>query len=149
MSKKTGSKQQRLEFWNKFISQHRGVTDSIIFQSNSRDTYFLRAALRKQEKEGLWIENPNIESKTFTVKWDYGDSNIDFIGMEPYQFCNHFPDSRELTTKQGLIQNLNQITMPGVDVSSFFPRSYDMSDPKQFDLFIKDFNQTSILNVVQ
>jgi hypothetical protein len=59
--------------------------------------------LRKQEKEGLWIENPSIESKTFTVKWDYGDSNIDFIGMEPFQFCNHFPDSRELTTKQGLI----------------------------------------------
>ena len=51
--------------------------------------------------------------------------------------------------QQGLNKNLNAITAPGVDVASFYPRCFDLSDPRQLDLFISDFNQTSILNCIQ
>jgi hypothetical protein len=125
------------------------VSDHIVFQSNARDTYFKRAALRKQAAEGIWLENPVPSSHFFSVKWDYGDSSFDHNKVKPHQFFNHFPDTRELTTKQGLNKNLNAITAPGVDVASFYPRCFDLSDPRQLDLFISDFNQTSILNCIQ
>ena len=69
--------------------------------------------------------------------------------MKPHQFFNHFPDTRELTTKQGLNKNLYAITTPGVDVASFYPRCFDLSDSRQLDLFVSEFNRTSILNCIQ
>lgn len=123
------------------------INDQIIFQSNGRDTYFKRAALRKKS-EGIWVENPIYSSYFYTVKWDYGDTNLHYERMKPHQFVNHFPDTRELTTKQGLTKNLNNCTEVGVDVSSFFPRSYDLSDRREVDLWIADFNQTAILNLL-
>jgi hypothetical protein len=47
------------------------VNDQIVFQSNGRDTYFKRAALRKKKKEGIWLENPISSSYFYTVRWDY------------------------------------------------------------------------------
>ena len=76
----------------------------------------------------------------FNVHWDYGDQKIDAKKLLVHQFCNHFPETRELTTKSGLTRNLNSITLPGVNQDEFFPRSYDLSDPKQLDLFMADFN---------
>ena len=35
-----------------------------------------------------------------------------------------------------------------MDVAQFYPRCYDLSEPKQLDLFISDFNKTSILNLI-
>ena len=75
------------------------VNDQIVFQSNGRDTYFKRAALRKKQNEGIWRENPISSSYFYTVKWDYGDTNLNHDRMKPHQFVNHFPDTRELTTK--------------------------------------------------
>ena len=83
------------------------------------------------------------------MKWDYGDSNFEYGKQKSHQFFNHFADTRELTTKQGLNKNLMAISEPGVDVSTFYPRCFDLSDNKQFDLWIMDFNQTSILNVIK
>jgi len=94
------------------------------------------------------MENSNPSSGLFSVKWDYGDSSVDYNKLKPHQLFNHFPDTRELTTKQGLTKNLNSITMSGSNVKEFFPRSYDLSDRAQIDLFIHDFNQTAILNVI-
>jgi hypothetical protein len=74
------------------------------------------------------------------VKWDYSDSHFDYSKQMPHQLFNHFPDTRELTTKQGLNKNLNSITQPGTDVSDFYPRCYDLSNPRQLDLFMTDFN---------
>jgi tubulin monoglycylase TTLL3/8 len=69
--------------------------------------------------------------------------------MAMNQFFNHFPDTRELTTKEGLNRNLYSITEPGVDVHSFYPRSYDLSQRKQFEEFLQDFNQTAIFNCIK
>lgn len=124
------------------------MKDKIVYQSNTRDTYFKRAAERKSKGEGIWVENPIQSSYFFNVKWDYGDSKFDYSKCKPHQFFNHFPDTRELTTKQGLNKNLNSLTEPGVDVAQFYPRCFDLSEPKQLDLFIADFNKTSILNLI-
>ena len=85
-------------------------------------------------------------SHIFTVKWEYSDSSKDVYKLlNSNQFYNHFPDSRELTTKQGLNTNLQNITLPGVDIYNFYPRCYDLSDQRQIDLFQDDFNRTAIL----
>lgn len=137
-----------LDNWSKFQRKHKQF-DLLIFQSNGRDTYFKRAAQRRGEAEGLWIENPMKNSFMFNVNWDYGDAKVDAKRLSSFQFCNHFPDTRELTTKQGLTKNLNSITLPGANPATFFPRSYDLGDSKQLELFLADFNHTSILNVIQ
>ncbi len=59
--------------------------------------------------------------------------------LRPNQLFNHFPDSRELTTKQGLNKTLNAISQPGTDIFDFYPRSYDLSDNSQVDAFAEDF----------
>ena len=58
--------------------------DQIVFQSNGRDTYFKRAALRKGQTEGLWVENPISSSYFYTVKWDYGDSHFMYEKMKAH-----------------------------------------------------------------
>ena len=143
------TKQETYENWTNWQKKLQGSFEQLIFKSIGRDTYFKRAAQRAgAENGGLWIENPMRQSYMFNVHWDYGDSKIDAKRLQQFQFCNHFPETRELTTKQGLTRNLNSITMPGVNPDSFFPRSYDLSDPKQLELFMIDFNHTSILNLI-
>ena len=109
--------------------------------ANGRDTYFKRAAQRKAEREGIWLENPISSSYFFHLKWDYCDSNINFEKIRPLQYVNHYPDSRELTTKSGLTKNLNSVSVPGIDLlGEIMPRSYDLSDTRQMDMFLADFN---------
>ena len=96
----------------------------MIFSWHSRDHYMKRMALSKG-----WVENINTQSAMWNVKWEALDSNQDtYKVMRANQFYNHFPLSRELTTKQGLNKNINNITQPGVDIFSFYPRCYDLSD---------------------
>ena len=111
--------------------------DLIVFQNNARDNFFKLAAERKSD---LWIQNHISSSYFYRVKWDYHDKGFDYTKLKHHQMFNHFPDTRELTTKQGLTNNLSQLTEPGVSIDSFFPRSYDLSKPSQLDLFIADFN---------
>lgn len=64
-----------------------------------------RAFLRKG-----WVESTAQYSQTCSVKWEYSDISTSVKTMRETQFYNHFPDGRELTTKQGLNKNLNAIT---------------------------------------
>lgn len=62
--------------------------------------------------------------------------------LKGIQFYNHFPGNRELTTKAGLCRNLwfNSINEQEFPMQSVFPRCYDLSDSKQDEQFISDFN---------
>ena len=92
------------------------------------------------------MQNAGHNSHLFNVKWEFSERDKDVYKLlHSNQFYNHFPDSRELTTKQGLNQNLNNITDPGVDIYNFYPRCYDLSDQRQVELFQDDFNRTAIL----
>ena len=56
-----------------------------------------------------------------------------------------------MTTKGGLCRNLwfNCFTESEYQISSLFPRCYDLSDLKQGEQFVNDFNQTAILNIIK
>ena len=85
----------------------------------------------------------------FTVKWEYTDSTESYKHLKSHQFYNHFPDSRKITTKQGLNQTLNQITLPGHDIFSIYPRCFDLSDQRQADLFKDEFSRTAIFSCLK
>ena len=82
------------------------------------------------------------------MKFDVADVDVK---LKPYQFYNHFADNRELTTKAGLCKNLwtNSSDQSILQISSFFPRCYDLSDAKQAEHFVNDFNQTAIFSVIK
>ena len=46
-------------------------------------------------------------------------------------------------------KNINNITLPEVDIYKFYPRCYDLSDVKQIDWFNEDFNKSAILNIIR
>ena len=58
------------------------IEDKIVFQSNGRDNYFKKAALRKGEAEGIWTENSHHSSYHYTVKWEYDDTKLNFAKMK-------------------------------------------------------------------
>lgn len=88
-------------------------------------------------------------SQLWTVKWEFSDQPDTYKSLKPNQFYNHFADSRELTTKQGLNSILNSITQPGIDIFKFYPRCYDLSDGKQADSFKEDFTRTAVLSCLK
>lgn len=97
-----------------------------------------------------WCEHTSAQFvHTCSVKWEYSDAATSVKTLRPSQFYNHFPDSRDLTTKQGLNKTLNAITQPGVDIFDFYPRSYDLSEYAQVEAFSEDFTQTAVLSCLK
>lgn len=71
--------------------------------------------------------------------------------MKAQQWYNHFPNNRELTTKAGLCKNLWSFCLLDYElqVQNFFPRCYDLSDQKNIEQFIIDFQTTAILSIIK
>ena len=47
-----------------------------------------------------WVASSGHANHMFNVKWEYSDANQDiYTNISNNQFYNHFPDTRELTTK--------------------------------------------------
>lgn len=62
--------------------------------------------------------------------------------LAPSQHINHFEGTKALTTKVGLTHNMkNLIWEHSIDVDTFFPQSYDLSDLKGDEVkdFLEDF----------
>ena len=59
--------------------------------------------------------------------------------LAPSQHLNHFEGTKALTTKVGLTHNMKNLIWQhtSIDIDSFFPQSYDLSDLKGDE--IKDF----------
>lgn len=113
-----------------FSEKLQAAEKLIVLSYNYHDRYIKRAALAKG-----WIEQQSSVLQ-YRVFWEYNDTNHEVqraIGST--LFYNHFPDSRELTTKQGLNKNLQNMMLPGVDIYDFYPRCYDLSDVREIDLF--------------
>jgi len=73
----------------------------------------------------------------------------EYNNLRTFQFYNHFSNSRELTTKQGLNKNLYSILAHDKNVYEWYPRSYDLSDQRQIEAFIDDFKRTAILGLLK
>lgn len=72
--------------------------------------------------------------------------------MTDNQICNHFEKSTNLTTKVGLCKNLkNLIWFNNVDIDSFYPKCFDVSentDYEEFIIYFKLIKAESVLKQV-
>ena len=59
------------------------------------------------------------------------------------QVVNHFSKATSITTKSGLMKSLRQLRwFEPVDIDTFFPRCYDLSDPGDYADFVEDYKAT-------
>lgn len=83
------------------------------------------------------------------VRFDISDFEGACQDLKAWQFYNHHPSNREITTKAGLCKNLqSNFDEYQLQVSSFFPRCYDLADTKQIQEFVTDFNQTCCMAII-
>ncbi|CDW84976.1 protein monoglycylase ttll8 [Stylonychia lemnae] len=124
--------------------QKKPKFDSIICQAISVEPYLKRNMLKLG-----WIDTTN--SSMFHIRFDITDKEGNQNKLRNSQWYNHFPNNREITTKAGLCKNLWQQCPYDYElqVSKFFPRCYDLSDQKQIDIFVTDFQQTAILSIIK
>ena len=96
-----------------------------------------------------WIEVP--QTAKCHIRFSISDLEGSTLDLKPSQFYNHHPSNREITTKAGLCKNLWQgcFDEHQLQISSFFPRCYDLADLKQAADFYSDFNQTACLSVIK
>jgi|TARA_B110000285_G_C14767279_1_gene442348 hypothetical protein len=62
---------------------------------------------------------------------------------------NHFQYNTEITTKSGLCKNLYQNTYTEMNVDSWFPRCYDLSQGGQMDDLIDDYQRTAVQIIIK
>ena len=97
----------------------------------------IRKALKLR---GCWHENLDINSPCFDLKWTVRRKDIDFDNLQEHQLCNHFDKSTVITTKVGLCHSLrNLIWFNSVDIDTFYPRCYDLSDIAEREDFYTEF----------
>jgi tubulin monoglycylase TTLL3/8 len=90
-----------------------------------------------------WLENPDVRSRLFDLKWAAKTKDIDFENIDDRQLINHFALNGCLTTKYGLCKSLrSMIYNHGVDVFDFYPRCYDLSDLSDFENFLENYKLT-------
>ncbi|KAL4438623.1 hypothetical protein ABPG74_015521 [Tetrahymena malaccensis] len=99
--------------------------------------------LKNYLKEQGWIENPNPESLVFDLKWVTKKKDVDKDVLLDQQITNHFQKNHNLTSKNGIALNLrNLIWYDSVDIDTFYPRCFDLSDVQEFEDFIEEFKFT-------
>ena len=102
----------------------------------------LKLALEKRN----WVENPDQESTFFDLKWSLRKLDIDFNTLNSNQIVNHFNGNTKITRKADLCKNLrNLIWFRNVEMYSFFPRCYDLSEANDLDEFIEDFKINKVI----
>jgi len=114
--------------------------DTIVFVLTTRDNYIRNACLRRG-----WVENDGVNKMIFDIRWDLNGNGMNFDELRKGQLFNHFGYNEELTTKIGLARNLQRVG----EARSFFPRCYDFTDPGAITDFIKDFEQTAVINLLK
>ena len=97
----------------------------------------IRKALKLR---GDWHENLDINSPCYDLKWTVRRKDIDFDNLQDHQLCNHFDKSTMITTKDGLSHSLrNLIWFNSVDIDTFYPRCFDLSDNAEKEDFFTEF----------
>lgn len=101
---------------------------------------------------GNWHENLDVTSPCFDLKWTIRRKEIDFDSLQSHQICNHFNKSTMITTKDGLCHSLrNLIWFNSVDIDTFYPRCFDLSENAEKEDFYTEFKAIraeSILKIV-
>lgn len=101
---------------------------------------------------GNWHENLDVSSQLFDLKWTVRRKEIDFDSLQSHQICNHFNKSTMITTKDGLCHSLrNLIWFNSVDIDTFYPRCFDLSENAEKEDFYTEFKAIraeSLLKIV-
>jgi tubulin monoglycylase TTLL3/8 len=101
--------------------------------------------LREAFEDRGWVENPDVFSPFFDVKWTTKLYDIDYQNLEDWQIVNHFDKNQCLTSKYGLTKTIRSIFWnEGLDGDLFYPRCYDLADLTDFEDFIEDYKLTKV-----
>ena len=96
--------------------------------------------LKKSLKKRGWVENKDVDSPCFDLKWTLRSKDINHSEITNNQLVNHFPKANAITTKVGLMHNLkNLIWFNNIDIETFYPRCYDLSLTEECDDFEQEF----------
>ena len=87
-----------------------------------------------------WRQNPNRDSPFFELMWVLKGKSINHNALKPHQVVNHFSKATSVTTKSGLMKSLRSLRwFEPVDIDTFFPRCYDLSEPGDYADFVDDY----------
>ncbi|CEM06450.1 unnamed protein product [Vitrella brassicaformis CCMP3155] len=97
-----------------------------------------------------WVENSDPESDFWDLKWTLKARDIDHTKLEDHQIVNHFSRNTEITTKIGLLRNLRSlIWFEDVDIDTFFPRCFDLSDPAEMQDFVDEYKTCKAMAILK
>ena len=92
-----------------------------------------------------WVVNPDYDSPFFDLKYVVSGNNLDYRNLLNGQVVNHFEKNTEITTKVSLCRNLrNLIWFRNVDIDSFYPRCYDLTDNDDIEDFHEEFKTNKV-----
>ncbi len=81
----------------------------------------------------------------FDFKWTLKIKDIDYSKLKDNQIANHFEKNSCLTSKVGICRNIkNLIFSNSLDVSTFYPKCYDLEDSLELEDFIEEFKITKV-----
>ena len=93
--------------------------------------------MRKGLLDRGWVENEDVWSPFFDLKWTTKIQDINFSHLSSDQIVNHFNFNEGLISKFGLSQSLRVFAIKDkIDVNKFFPRCYDLSSQNEFEDFV-------------
>ena len=102
-------------------------------------------ALKRALEARGWVENPDINSQCFDLKWTLKAKDISMDSLQDFQIVNHFQKNTSITTKVGLCKSLrNIIWHANVDIDTFYPRCFDMGDPNDVEDFTEEFKHLKV-----
>mmetsp|Transcript_126850 Transcript_126850/g.224794 ORF Transcript_126850/g.224794 Transcript_126850/m.224794 type:complete len:848 (+) Transcript_126850:24-2567(+) len=121
--------------------RRRGVAaDAHVFSITGAFPHIRNALLERG-----WVENEDKSSRIWELRYALWQRDIGELSeLDDSQVVNYFARNSELTSKAGLCNNLYSSCMPDrVNVDSFYPRCYDLSNQNQVEWFVEDFKLTT------
>ena len=113
------------------------------FTYNSQDEHIRRAL-----KKFGWVESSS-SSSISQFNWVYTDQEAHYRTLREGQYYNHIPNNRELTTKNGLMNNFRTCLQPGLEIEQFFPRCYDVGNIEHSREFREDYERTALTILIR
>ncbi|KAK9814713.1 hypothetical protein WJX72_010319 [[Myrmecia] bisecta] len=129
-------KLQAAQVWQKNFAQWRRTNNV----STTTKVYVITGAypdVRSALSARGYFENPDPDSQYFDIKWCLKTRSIYSPRLQQPQLANHFSRANEcLTTKYGLLLSMQSLKWHyNVNYYTFYPRSFDISDPHEWRAF--------------
>eukprot|EP00357_Protocruzia_adherens_P000980 CAMPEP_0115047060 /NCGR_PEP_ID=MMETSP0216-20121206/49101_1 /TAXON_ID=223996 /ORGANISM="Protocruzia adherens, Strain Boccale" /LENGTH=963 /DNA_ID=CAMNT_0002430223 /DNA_START=247 /DNA_END=3138 /DNA_ORIENTATION=- len=106
--------------------------------------------IRKSLLKRGWVENKDHQSPCFDLKWTLKGKDLNQDQLLDHQIVNHFCKNSNITTKIGLSLNLrNLIWFANVDIDTFYPRCFDVSENTEMEDFVDDFKTTKAESILK